>query len=433
VFVLAHGVRFKFNHIENILRTANNIQYYSRIHIYFDEFDNYSNIIVNSIDRFCSFSKVELYELISATVVDSRIIRDYGDIPSNYIIDLWGEGSYNPEEYITYDEQIKNNKFFTFEKHGKELLFTSLIHFFGLKSSNKKSFYGFIPAQNKKETHWDLIGTIHELDSDISICLLNSDFKGIILPNKATYEFDINQRELLDLIIEAKHRFNIKKLIVTGNGCVGRSMTLQGKHTQLDYILTFDFAIYDEDVAKNGDNAYQMDRTKGNIKSLVKHYPVTYCTPKFKKWVMSREKISMIASMDNRISVKEHTRNINETMIIPDNTKVINFEDELGLDKPENCITFLKMKGFNPLKTVKSLEYDPISGKYMCCFSGRLSVLYYDENISKFRNFSPKAKYEKHHIEKLKEGKKNDCIFNRWVLYKNETPYYYLKVLYKTL
>ena len=433
LFVLAHPIRFKFNHIDSIIKTINNIQNYSRIHIYFDEFDRYSKLIVPTIDRFCSLKKVELYELISATAADSKILKEYGDIPYENIIDLWDEGSYDPEFYVTYEEQIKNKNFFVFDRHEDALIAESLLHFFDLNPENENEFYGFIPAHNKKSTHFDVATTIMKLKFGISVCIINSDFKGLILPDGEQYEFDISSKEILDIIIEAKIKLNIRKLIITGNGCVGRSVTLQGKHSKTNDVLIFDFAIYDDKVVTNGDSAYQLDRTKGNIKKFSSKYPITYCTPKFKRWVISREKIAMIGSNEDRVSFKTHQQKVKEDMIIPTSTKVLTFEDELDLDTNEKCKNFLKSKNLNAIKSVRPLEKDEETGKFKCSFEGSLAVLDYDTHISVFRNFSPVAKYHKNHLMKLEnDANENDCLFFRWVLYKDNTPYYFIKCLVKT-
>ena len=436
MFVLAHGTRFKSNHIESIIRTVNNIGYYTKIHIYFDEFDRYSKVIVPTIDKFCSFNKVQLYEFISATAKDSYILKEFGDIPVDNQIDLWDIGSYSPEYYITYEEQMNNKHLFTFDESGNDLIRRSLIHYFELDPNNiNKPFYGFIPSYSKKSSHFEMAYFIRSelgtLLKDITVCIINSDFKGIILPSGERYEFDLSNKEILDIIIEAKLKHNINRLIVTGNGCVGRSVTLHGKHSETDDVLIFDFAIYDDKVVTNGDSAYQLDRTKGNIKKFSSKYPITYCTPKFLKWVVRRERYAMIASNDNRVSYLEHARNVDERMKIPPGTEVTTFEDEEDLDTNEKCHAFLRSKGYTPLKRVKPLELDPNTGKYMCSFENSLAVLNYDSHISVFRKFSPVAKYHYNHIEKIKNAVANECIFNRWVLYKGDKPYYFLKVIYK--
>jgi hypothetical protein len=433
VFVLAHSTRFVSNHIESIIKTVNNISQYSRIHIYFDEFDRYSSMIIKSIDSFCAFPKVELYELISATLADSLLLKVYGDIPPENIIDLWVDGSYNPEYYITYDEQIKNNKLITFDLHGESLMFESMYHFFGTISGNKKSFYGFIPAHNKKITHNNVMYSVRKVLSDVTFCIINSDFKGFILPSQETYSFDLIGKEILDVIIDEKKKLGIKKLILTGNGCVGRSVTFQGKHSKSGEVLIFDFAIYDNKIVTNGDSAYQMDRTKGNIKYFSSKHPVIYCTPKYKKWVINREKIAMISENDNKVSFRTHQQNVKESMIIPSSTEVRIFEDiELNLSCPVECRKFLASKGLNPRKDVSRLQIDENTKKFMGSFEGSSAVLDYDSNIETFRKFSPVAKYNKTHLDLMEHNAKpNDCIFFRWAMYKGDTPYYYVKALVK--
>lgn len=433
IFVLAHSIRFKSKHIESIIKTINNIGHYSRIHIYFDEFDRYSNMIIKTIDNFCAVPKVELYELVSATISDSPLLKAYGDIPPDNIIDIWVEGSYDPNYYITYDEQIKNKKLITFDLHGESLIFKSLYHFFGDMSGNKKSFYGFIPAHIKKVTHYEVMHTIKKVLPDVTFCIVNSDFKGFILPTGETYSFDLIGKEILDVIIDAKKTLGIKKLIVTGNGCVGRSVTLQGKHSNTDDIIIFDFAIYDNEVVTNGDNAYQLDRTKGNIKRFGSKCPVIYCTPKYKKWVVNREKIAMIGENDTKVSFRTHQQHIKERMILPSSTNLIQFEDiELNLSCPSECKKFLNSHGLIPKKDVSNLKIDESTGKFMGSFEGSAAVLDYETHITTFRKFSPIAKYNAKHLKYMEEeATTNECIFFRWALYKGDTPYYYLKVLVK--
>jgi len=429
MLVLAHPIRFKKDHITRILKSLRKNSDYSEIYIYFDEFDHYTKAIINTLDVFCAFEKVKRYELISATVMKSQILKHLGDIPASNVIDLWAEGSYDSQYYITYEESEKSGHLITVASEHlsfQDFIDTCLFKYFTSETTNSKTnFYGFVPSHFKKVDHSELAKRFDGYG--FTTCVMNSDHKGFLYP---TVEFKDDGRfsEPADQILYYKNKHNIKNLIVTGNSCISRSVTLQKEG------LIFDFAVYHDEVVTNCDQAYQLDRTKGNLKRFTKKVPIIFCTPKYKKWVTTCEKFIIEMATEGvatNLSVQEQIHQVKEHMILPQGTEVITFEDISDLSTNEKCQEFLQNKGLVPLKKVRTLQTDSKTGKFVCSFEKSLAVLDYTNYISVFRKFSPISKYEKNHLVLIKNAQPNECIFNRWVLYKGDIPFYYLKLIVK--
>jgi hypothetical protein len=285
MLVLAHPSRFKKNHILSILNSLRWNSFYSEIYIYFDEFDQYTKAVIGTLDVFCAFEKVKRYELISATVMKSQVLKHLGDIPASNVIDLWVDGSFDSNYYITYEESEKAGHLITIDSKNLsffDFIATCFIKYLTTETTNSKTkFYGFVPSHFKKADHFDLAKFF--AGYGITVCVMNSDHKGFLYPD-IEFEDDGRFSEPADQILYYKNKHNIKKIIVTGNLCIGRSVTLQKEG------LVFDFAIYHDEVVSNCDQAYQLDRTKGNLKRFTTKMPIILCTPKYKKWVTTCEK-----------------------------------------------------------------------------------------------------------------------------------------------
>jgi hypothetical protein len=112
-------------------------------------------------------------------------------------------------------------------------------------------------------------------------------------------------KEQASAINYMKRTYNLKKLVITGNICVGRAVTLQDPNLE----LVFDFAIYHEDIASTGDQLYQLDRTKGHIKKSGK-IPLLICTKKVANELFLAEKCAFVGENSNVKSLFEHVKNV---------------------------------------------------------------------------------------------------------------------------
>ena len=304
--LLVHPVRFKkrvsgVSDIQGLLQSIQNINRIGKVSIYFDEFDKYSEQLIKNIEMFTTFSKVVKIELVSATYVQSKFIKWYGDVPMEQIVDYRELGSYDKNLYVTYDDIQKADNLHSYEYHGDWFDFViKYIVLFQLE----KEFYGFIPAPIKRTKHLELVKAVNELG--ISVILYNSDFKHLFIPGQEPIPIPI-YAEQTTAIKYMKDTYNIKKLVVTGNICVGRAVTLMNPVIG----LVFDFAIYHEDIASSGDQLYQLDRTKGHIKGG--KLPHIVCTKKVEKRLIEAEKYAFIGESTSA-TLLEYVQSIKDEM-----------------------------------------------------------------------------------------------------------------------
>jgi len=289
--MLAHSARFKkrgrrMADIYILLNHLRILPHVSTINIYFDEFDAYSGILLKHLNYICDYHKVGKFMLISATYSDSVFFKKIGDIPE------WQRIFINdpvPSEYPTYAELNEMNKLHSLaDKDVPKDLFTFVIKVVEVwKTLTTRSLYIFAPSYNKKDTHFELANMFVAIG--ISCVIMNSDFKGIykaIEPGVAErYPFDdLISSELSETILKAKRRYNITgDLVVTGNQCLNRAVTLQCED------LVFDIGIIHDDVANNGDGLYQADRTRGMVRRFGNKVPTLFCSEKVKKQLLEKE------------------------------------------------------------------------------------------------------------------------------------------------
>lgn len=302
--MLAHPIRFKkrgafnasdihiiLNHLEMNVRI-------SRVMIYFDEFDGYSEILSKNANFICGFSKVERFELFSATWRDCPFVKKFDDIPLCQRVEI--PESYDPTMYYTYEELRGKGKILCIENDYDWMVeVESTIK--TTKACLGHSVYGFIPAMHKKKSHFDVATKINRMG--YAVAIINSDFKGIQLPSGERHEFNsIDFKEPAHQILDLRTRLNITDLFVTGNACVGRSVTLQ------DDGLVFDIAVYHHSMTMTGDQLYQLDRTKGNLKRLGDKIPIIVCTKKAMKILESRERCAMLNTEGKDMTIHEYKR-----------------------------------------------------------------------------------------------------------------------------
>jgi hypothetical protein len=302
--LLSHPIRFKKRNgssdIQGILQSIQNISRIHKVSIYVDEFDNYSEQLIKNIEMFTTFSKVVKVELVSATYVKSKFIKWYGDVPNEQIVDYSKCGCYG-ENYVTYDYIKQQGNFHSYEYYGDWFDFVmKYILLFQLE----KKFYGFVPAPIKRTTHIELVKALNELG--ISVILYNTDHKSLFMPKEEEKPIDTRFTEQADAIQNIIETYNVKKLIITGNICVGRAVTLMKPEVG----LVFDFAIYHEDIASSGDQLYQLDRTKGYIKGV--KIPHIVCTKKVENELIKAEKHAFLGI--SGLSLLEHVNSVKSEM-----------------------------------------------------------------------------------------------------------------------
>jgi hypothetical protein len=305
--LLIHKARFKGteSHIMQILRfIEQRMPEITKVTMYFDEFDRYE-FLIKYLDPLCSFNKVTKLQLVSATYRDSKLFKVFGDIPEDQIEEL--EESFDRENYVTYEEQERLRRIVIEDDMHSDVIGYIVRNISTVMSvrklnpgkSNDNSLYICAPCSVKRDAHERLVGELRKLN--VTTVLFNSDFKGAILPDGSRIRFDLSlYAEPSKLIKFYKKRFNLNDIVVTGNLCIGRAVTLQRKK------LVFDYCILHHDIASSGDAIYQADRSKGNTKLFSKKLCVTICTPKVLKILKSREQYALIGETGR--SAREHIR-----------------------------------------------------------------------------------------------------------------------------
>ena len=305
--LLIHKARFKGaeSHIMQILRfIEQRMPEITKVTMYFDEFDRYE-FLIKYLDPLCSFNKVTKLQLVSATYKDSKLYRVFGDIPEDQIEEL--EESFDRENYVTYDEQERLRRIVVEDDTYSDVIGYIVRNIYTVLSVRKlqpgkmaeEGLYICAPCSVKRDAHERLVGELMKLN--VTTVLFNSDFKGAILPDGSRIPFDLSlYAEPSKLIKFYKKKHNLRDIIVTGNLCIGRAVTLQRKK------LVFDFCILHHDIASSGDAIYQADRSKGNTKLFNKKVCVTICTPKVLKILKSREQYALIGETGR--SAREHIR-----------------------------------------------------------------------------------------------------------------------------
>ena len=302
ICMLAHSIRFKTRRtlppdIYVLLATIQNLARVSRIMVYFDEFDGYSSILTNHLDRMCSYEKVERFELFSATWRDCPYIKKLADIPVHQRLEI--EESYDPSMYYTYDE-LHMNKRIEVINNDSDWFETAITYLVATKAVIERDMYAFVPAMHKKKSHFDVASRLNEHGFDVVV--LNSDFKGIQTSSGARFDLDTTIKEPARAILTLKQQIGATHLVVTGNACIGRAVTLQ------DEGLVFDIAVYHHCMTMTGDQLYQLDRTKGNIKRFGSKIPFIVCTKKALRILKSRERCAMLNTEGADMTIKQFAK-----------------------------------------------------------------------------------------------------------------------------
>jgi hypothetical protein len=305
--LLIHKARFKGaeSQIMQILRfIEQRMPEITKVTMYFDEFDKYE-FLIKYLDPLCSFNKVSKLQLVSATYKDSKLYRVFGDIPEDQIEEL--EESFDRKNYMTYEEQARQRRIVVEDDAYSDVIGYIVKNIYNILCVRKfypekdieNGFYICAPCSVKRDAHDKLVSELLKLN--VTIVLFNSDFKGAILPDGSRIKFDLSlYAEPSKLIKFYKKKYNLHDIVVTGNLCIGRAVTLQMED------LVFNFCILHHDIASSGDAIYQADRSKGNIKLFSKEVCVTICTPKVLKILKSREQYALIGETGR--SAREHIK-----------------------------------------------------------------------------------------------------------------------------
>ncbi len=358
--LLIHKARFKGeeSHLMKILRfIEQRMPEITKVTMYFDEFDRYE-FLIKYLDSLCSFNKVVKLQLVSATYKDSKLFKTYGDIPEDQIEEL--EESFDRSSYVTYEEQERLRHIITEDDVYSDIIgyivrnISTILSFRKLQSGklSNTSLYICAPCSVKRDAHDRLVYELMKLN--VTTVLFNSDFKGAILPCGTRIPFDLSlYQEPSKLIKYYRKKYNLHDIVVTGNLCIGRAVTLQRRK------LVFDYCILHHDIASSGDAIYQADRSKGNTKMFSKKLCITICTPKVLKTLKSREQYALIGETGR--SAREHIRIVDEGIKVNEKSSIYEIT-ELFASKKE-AYNFMKIKikcgkiARYSLKTDNTIQY----------------------------------------------------------------------------
>jgi hypothetical protein len=305
--MLLHPSRFKKRGEEDpdiikILKflQSNRMPEIKKITLYCDEFDKY-DFLVDKLEDICSFSKVIRLQLISATFKDSKLLKVYGDIP-DYMIEK--AEAYDRKNYVTYEEQQKAGQISIHDFPDTSVvdyIVKNIKLILKLKEYKKDNddLYICAPCPVKRTYHTDLAEILGRIG--ITTVLYNSDFKGAILPCGFKIKFEKISNEPAEVIKYYKSKYNLKNIVVSGNLCINRAVTLQ------TFGLVFDYCILHHGIASTGDSLYQADRSRGNTKLYrPDRLCGLICTSKCLDIIKRAEQYALIGETGR--SVREHIK-----------------------------------------------------------------------------------------------------------------------------
>jgi hypothetical protein len=333
--MLIHPSRFKKRNGKDsdIMKILHRIEHrmpeITKITLYLDEFDKY-NFLVKHLEPLCSFSKVVKLELVSATIKDSLLLKKYNDVPAEQLERL--EMSYDQDNYVTYDEQERAGMVAKIDHPDISVVdyIVQITRLIKQMHPDNDDMYICAPCLVKRASHDELATMLQKLG--ITTILYNSDFKGAILPSGMRIQFDLNiSKEPAELIKHYKSTYNLKNIVVTGNLCIGRAVTLQ------TFGLVFDYCILHHEIATSGDSLYQADRSKGNTKLYRRDRLCgLICTTKCFEILRRRERYALVAETER--SMKEHIKFSDAQM------KMDMYEVSELFDSKHEAYTFIKAK-----------------------------------------------------------------------------------------
>jgi hypothetical protein len=314
--VLAHPTRFTVKKGESqfmtLIRRISNRPSVSRIMVYIDEADAYDKILETHVDSICSNCKVQNCLLFSGTWEDSKYFKKRG-IPPERRIEL--EESVDTSMYWTYDElQKKDAIVYADSAFNSSEWMSNIIYYLSGLRHYKQRLYVYMPSEFDRKSHFDMINTARTQNWVVGI--FNSNLKGFILPGNEYLDLTVETRasdlpsdvfvpydnsEFYELSAGIKHyreKHTFDYLLVTGNSCLGRAVTLQSDG------LVFDVGVISEKIAR-GDALYQADRLKGNIKLFREKPPMYITSRRAFKTLVARENNARLCERKNNTKTSD--------------------------------------------------------------------------------------------------------------------------------
>jgi hypothetical protein len=196
----------------------------------------------------------------------------------------------------------------------------------------------FIPSEFKKASHEDMAKLCGSFG--MATIIVNGEGVKFYLPNRlVVVEKKTDELNTILQKIYRKHRLDNYPLVITGNICIGRGISLMSRE------FIFDYGILS--VCSNQQEASQnAGRLKGNIKSWPNYKPpVVFTTPKFDKVANEWEKKSRALA---EIAFKKQSQGLstiitkNEFKNAGENYSYIVHPDPFGSFAKDNA--FLKTK-----------------------------------------------------------------------------------------
>jgi len=240
--------------------------------IWIDEADRSYNMFKNIIEKWKLDANVLKITLVTAT--PKKLLQALSNIS---IIAL--ESSYNPDIYHRFSESE-----FIYYNPLHDGHYVGNIFRLNADKLTKKTVW-YIPTKVKKESHYEVMGIC--LDYNLNCITINSDGIQLYKDNKKHIVHQKNDEELSTTLgmLYINEKLSEKPLVITGNLCISRGVTLSSKHMIISH------AIFPTK-APNSDSLYQMaGRVCGNFKKMdlwVK--PVIFCTKKIYGMVCLLEK-----------------------------------------------------------------------------------------------------------------------------------------------
>jgi hypothetical protein len=246
--------------VKDICELIKNQQRNYNFNIWIDEADRSYNMFKKNIKIWKTTENVSKITLVTAT--PKKLLKGIGTIK---IIEL--EKTYDPDLYHRFSESV-----FIYYEPPDDNYVNNVFHANVDKLTENTVWY--IPTRVKKESHYEIMGIC--IKYDLNCITINSDGIFLYMGGKKML-IDKTDEELSTILAKVYVSKNLsgKPLIITGNLCISRGVTLSSKNMMISH------AIFPPK-APNTDSLYQMaGRVCGNFKkhdTWVK--PLVFCTEK---------------------------------------------------------------------------------------------------------------------------------------------------------
>jgi hypothetical protein len=270
--------------IEQIINTINNSEFTKGkfiFKIWLDEADKYVKFIQEFLKLIKEFENVYLYCI---TATPKKIFCKFNSINVFPIENTTSEEYHGwlDNKIITIDLNIPSNDF--------------IIHILDSPTlGGDKIISGniwFIPGEFKKASHYEICDICNE--RGFAVIIINGDGITLKFPDKRIEKY--NKDDELNIILKKIYKDqSLEKypLVITGNVCIGRGISIMSKDFIIDYAIL--------SICDNQQEASQnAGRLKGNMKNWTTYKPPTvFTTLKFNdvaiEWEIKSKNIARIA------------------------------------------------------------------------------------------------------------------------------------------